>query len=126
MYVTLVAGKSTIRETASTGVHRKPSQIDHAFGVSYSKGHKISDIFGKWMVFRHYDELDEMWEKIRTAIASDKLHECMLARCATLKYDPTQEGPGPSTTSVISVYTEKHNIEDIGEIYNRTKFTSLG
>ena len=116
MYVTLVAGKSTIY-IASTGVHRKPSQIDHEFGVSYSRdieGHKISDIFGKWMVFRHYDELDEMWEKICSAIASDELHECILARCTTLKYDPTQEGPGPSTKSVISVYTEKHNIEDIG------------
>ena len=66
------------------------------------------------MVFRHYDEVDEMWEEIRTAIARDELQGCVLGRCTTMTYDPTQEGPGPSTTSVICVYTEEHNIDDIG------------
>ena len=109
--------RNTIQETASTREYSRPSQIDHVFAVTYSREieeHEKPDIFGKWMVFRHFDELDDIWEKIRKAIASDELQGCIHGRCTTLKYDPTQEGPGPSTKSVICVYTEEHNIDDIG------------
>ena len=29
-------------------------------------------------------------------------------------YNPTMSGPGPSTTGVIYVYTEEHNMDTIG------------
>ena len=34
---------------------------------------KKVDILGKWLVFKHYDEIDETWDKIRTAIVTDKM-----------------------------------------------------
>lgn len=65
-------------------------------------------------MFKHFDEIDDTWEKIRTAIASNELQGCLVAKCSAMKYHPTLEGPGPSTTSVICVYTEEHNMDDIG------------
>ena len=75
---------------------------------------KKVDILGKWLVFKHYDEIDETWDKIRTAIVTDNLQGCVDAKCSTMKYNSTGEGPGPSTTAVICVYTEDHNMDAIG------------
>jgi hypothetical protein len=69
---------------------------------------------GKWMVFKHYDEIDAAWEAIRTAMAKDELQGCEHAKCSTMRYHPSCEGPGPSTTAVICVYTKEHNMEAIG------------
>lgn len=101
-------------ETPDTTEHCKPSQVEHKFGVIYTKETADTKIFGKWLVFRSYDDIDETWEKICRAIAEDKLQSCVCAKCSTMKYNPTEEGPGPSTTTIISVYTEEHNIDDIG------------
>ena len=65
-------------------------------------------------MFKHIDEMDDTWEKIRTAMARDELQGCLVAKCSTMKYHPTLQGPGPSTTSVVCVYTEEHNMDDIG------------
>ena len=66
------------------------------------------------MAFKHFDEIDETWEKICKAIASGKLCGCEWAKCSTMRYDPTMEGPGPSTSVVICVHTKKDNMKDIG------------
>ena len=95
----------------------KPSQTRHVFGVCFCTDEKNileRKDYGKWLVFKHFDELDETWEKIRTAVANGELQGCTMAECTTLKYLPSEKGPGPSTTAVICVYTEEHDIDVIG------------
>ena len=65
------------------------------------------------MVFDHYDKLDITWKKICTAMAREELYGCS-AKCTTRRYNPTKEGPGPSTTGVICVYTNQRNVEGVG------------
>lgn len=74
----------------------------------------VTPTLGKWMVFKHYDEIDETWEKIRTAMARDELQGCLHAKCSTMRYHPSCEGSGPSTKAVICVYTKEHNMDAIG------------
>ena len=95
---------------------QKPSDIYDPFWVyvMVPTPDKKQDILGKWLVFKHYDEIDETWDKIRTAIVTDNLQGCVHAKCSTMKYNPTGEGPGPSTKGVICVYTEEHNMDAIG------------
>ena len=60
------------------------------------------------MVFKHFDEIDE---HRRTAMVRDKLQGCKWAKCTTLRYNPTKQGPGPSMTAVVSIHTEEHDVE---------------
>ena len=53
-------------------------------------------------------------KKFELLLGTDNLQGCVLAACTTMKHDPTQEGPGPSTTCVICVYTEEHDMDTIG------------
>ena len=103
--------EATIYETASTKDHYTPSQSTQAFQVFY--GDMPPDMYGKWMVFETYDKIDRTWEKIRTAIARGELPGCN-AKSTTKRYDPSKEGPGPSTSAVICVYTDKRSVDDIG------------
>ena len=64
-------------------------------------------------MFDYYDKLDTTWKKIRTAMARGELYGCS-AKCTTMRYDPTKEGPGPSTSGVICVYTRERNVEGVG------------
>ena len=70
--------------------------------------------FGKWLVFKHFDELEELWKRVRIAILTDKLQGCTDAKCSTIKYNPSVGGPGPRTKGVICVYTYEHNMDAIG------------
>ena len=72
------------------------------------------EIYGKWLVFRHLDRIDETWEKVCRALAKGRLGGCISAKCSTKRYNPTRSGPGPCTTAHISVYTEEGNIDAIG------------
>ena len=106
-----------IVETAETENFSKPSEIHDSFFVFYiveTDEEGAPPTLGKWMVFKHYDEVDEAWENIRTAVAKDELQGCLSAACSTMMYHPTLEGPGPSTNSVICVYTKEHNMDAIG------------
>ena len=58
--------------------------------------------------------IDETLEKMRTAIARGGLGGCRLAKCTTMRYNPTKEGPGPSTNAAVSVHTSKDNRSAIG------------
>ena len=107
-----------IETGASTGhLLYKPSQLEHTHWVHFSaeKCHaENQDIRGKWLVFRHYDELDETWEKIVMAIQRNELPGCVHAKCGTKRYHPSSVGPGPSTKTMICVFTDEHNMDDIG------------
>ena len=90
----------------------KPTNIQNKRWIELN--HREGMGYGKWLIFKHYDELDRTWEMIKTAILSDKLKGCKNAKCSTIYYDPTRVGPGPCTSGVISVYTERDNMEAIG------------
>ena len=119
--------ENAIIETPDTKTFCKPSQVKHAFRVYYNMkegGDQRPEICGKWLVFRYFDNVDETWENIRTALARNELGGCISAKCSTARYNPTRHGPGPVTTVAISVYTEEHNIDDIVSILpNRTSST---
>ena len=74
----------------------------------------FDNLLGRWLVFKHYDELDSTWEVIREAMCEDELQGCILISCSTMKYNPKESGPGPRTTGLIRVHTEEHNMDDIG------------
>ena len=42
------------------------------------------------------------------------LQGCTVAKCCTMRYNPSIAGPGPSTVGVICVYTCEYNMDDIG------------
>ena len=54
---------------STEGLH-KPSEIYDHFAViaDVSTPDKKVNILGKWLVFKHFDEIDDIWEKIRTSI----------------------------------------------------------
>jgi GTPase SAR1 family protein len=107
---------SAVYEYPSTTDHRKPSQVKDRFSIFYSRRPE-SDEFeshGKWVAFKRFDEIDDTWENIRTAMDRNELGGCEMARCSTMKYDPTKGGPGPCTYAVICVYTDEHNVDATG------------
>ena len=71
-------------------------------------------IYGKWLVFKDYDELNATWKSIVTAILEDRLEKCCTAKSSTLFYNPSCGGPGPSTSGVICVYTWDDDIDAVG------------
>lgn len=103
-------------ETQYTETYSKPSQVDdvHFVGIRLYTANSRPNILGKWMVFKHYDEIDRAWEVVRTSIIADELQGSVEATCSTMRYNPTLAGPGPSTTAVICVFTEEHDMDDIG------------
>lgn len=108
---------TSIRETVWTKRHAIPSHIHDKLQVFFDYG-SVINVYGKWMVFDHYDQLDTTWMKVRKAIAAGKLYDCS-AKCTTMMYNPTKEGPGPSTSGVICVYTNQQNVKGVG--YNLIK-----
>ncbi len=73
------------------------------------------EMHGKWMTFKHFDEIDATWKEIVTAMENNTLERCWVAKCSTLYYDPSSVGPGPTTSGVITVHTSKENIQLVGE-----------
>ena len=108
-------------ETRDTEVFKIPTKVTNVHSVHISTclhviedKHDHNDIVGKWMVFNHYDEIDETWMRIRTAILNYDMQGCAHALCSTMKYNPTVRGPGLDTVGVICVYTSKYDIDAIG------------
>ena len=108
----LTIADTTVYETSGTKRNAVPSRVTHAFRIFFNFG-SLKKSFGKWMVFDHYDKIDRTWENIRSAMARNQLPGCS-AKCTTMRYDPTAEGPGPSTQALICVYTEEENADRVG------------
>ena len=100
-------------EFKGTGDDDIPSKVQHKFWVCVDNGTPSTEIFGKWLIFRHFSELDEVWFKIKNAVLTDTLGGCKSAKCSTLRYNPTA-GPKPKTNGVICIYTEEWNMDEIG------------
>ena len=99
-----------------------PSEVKdfHAL-FAFPPGRKSKDMsmlsYGKWMIFRSYAAIDEMWHKVRTEVESGVLTESVLgASTTTMLYNPTMGGPGPSTSAVICVHTTEDNADSVGYI----------
>ena len=106
-----------IVEDASTKHPLAPSQVCNAhfvYLVLKEFSQDADEILGKWMIFKHFDEIDATWEKIRSAIIRRELLGCWHAKCSTMRYHPTSGGPGPALSAVICVYTEEHEMDAIG------------
>ena len=91
-----------------------PTQVQHEFWVYVNNGTPSTEILGKWMIFKHYFELDKVWDKVKNAVLTGTLGGCKSAKCSTLKYNPSTAGTGPQNSGVICVYTEKWNMDEIG------------
>lgn len=64
--------------------------------------------FGKWLVFRKHEELDETWQLIKTHVRSGYLGK-QCADCSTMVRTETS-----GTKGVICVFTSKEDIDEIG------------
>ena len=97
----------------NTDKMRLPTQVVDIPGITLRNDEKYDD-YGKWMVYKDLEDLDDAWKRIGEAILADKLPGCRDAKCSTLYYDPTRVGPGPCTTGAILVYTKKDDIDAVG------------
>ena len=73
-----------------------------------------SAIYGKWLVMKDIDKIDETWSQIVRAVINDELQGCQVSKCSTMLYNPSCSGPGPRTNNVICVYTCEHDMDAIG------------
>lgn len=104
-------------ETRDTEVNSLPTEVHDEFWIHVRRRrdpNQHDKTLGKWMVFKHYDEIDQTWKNIQTAILSDDMQGCVYAKCSTMMYSPSCSGPGPDTCGVICVYTSQNNMDDIG------------
>ena len=70
--------------------------------------------YGKWLVFKHFDELNVTWRKIIDAKRMGDLEGCTALKTSTKVYRPGSYGPGPCITGVIDVFTTKEQVESVG------------
>ena len=68
----------------------------------------------EWLVFKHFDEVNDTWKKIVEAIRDDKLCGCSSAKCSTLYYQPSEFGPGPLTESIIRITSSRQSVDGVG------------
>ncbi len=69
--------------------------------------------YGKWLVFRDVQLLDETWHVIEKAVESGELG-AMEASCSTRKYNPSETGPGSKQSGVIRVFTTEDTMDEVG------------
>ena len=92
-----------------------PSKIDSVFSIQYIVE---PPEYGKWMIFKHLDEIDDTWKAIQGALDTGRLQKYVSrVKCTTKMYNPTEKGPGPCTTASINVFlnsSEDRIIDDVG------------
>ncbi len=69
---------------------------------------------GKWMIFKHFDELRSTWRNIKRAKDEGRFDGSVYLKTSTKVYRPGSYGPGPCTTGVIEVYTKVGNRDSVG------------
>jgi len=107
---------TSIYEVQDTEVHAKPTEVDDVISIRVritGKGKQI--VYGKWIVCQNVDRVDDIWQKIVQAMKNDELGGCTEVKSSTRFYNPSAYGPGPITTSQISVYTSEENKMEVGE-----------
>ena len=93
-------------------------ELDEESETEHTKKEKLKDdksaIYGKWLVMKDIDKIDETWSQIVRAMINDELQGCQVCKCSTMFYNPSCSGPGPRTSTVICVYTCEHDMDAIG------------
>ncbi len=69
--------------------------------------------YGKWLVFKDVEQLDDTWRVIKQAVESGELG-AMEASCSTRRYNPTEAGPGSKQSGVIRVFTSEETMDEVG------------
>ena len=90
----------------------KPTEVDGVHKIYFEMRKCVT--IGKWMIFKHWDELDATWERVKMALLRDELQGYCNIACSTMRYNPSVSGPGPDLTGVICVYTQEHDMDAIG------------
>ena len=83
--------------------------------ICYGSFDGKSTIHGKWMVFKHFDQLNNALRNIIHAIEEGKLEGYEYLKASTKVYRPGSYGPGPCTTGVIEVYTTIEKKDKVGK-----------
>ena len=68
---------------------------------------------GKWLVFKHFDKLDETWHSIRKVVESGELGATG-AKCSTARENPNSRHQDKGKTGVICVYTSEESVDEVG------------
>ena len=111
---------SAVVESVTIGHHLtlstvNPTTVTDHYWVSVNAPHKITssgETFGKWLVFKQLEELDETWHMIRKAVESGELG-ALCAKCSTAEPDPSSH-PMDSSEGVIRVYTSEETMDEVG------------
>ena len=98
------AGVSTVDPTTVTD--------DHCVRAEPPCPPSDQKTFGKWLVFKQFEELDETWHMIRKAVESGELGATGAKRSAA-KLDPSSH-PRVSSEGVIRVYTSEETMDEVG------------
>ena len=69
--------------------------------------------YGKWLIFRNLEDLEETWRELIDEVASGRL-KVVGMKCSTLYYNPLRTGAGPRTTGTISVHTSEDDYIEVG------------
>ena len=69
-----------------------------------SQNQLIESVHGEWLVFKHFDEVNEIWRKIIEAIKDNILAGSSSAKYSTLYYQPSGFGPWPLTEFIIRYF----------------------
>ena len=78
-----------------------------------SKFRFYDESYGKWMIFRNFEDLYDSWYSIQAALRSGRLQATGIM-CSTLKYNPLFGGAGPKTVGVVTVYTKENDTMEVG------------
>ena len=89
-----------------------PTTVTDHYWVSVKAPHTITSSFGKWLVFKQLEELDETWHMIQKAVESGQLGATG-AKCSTAKPDPSSY-PMDSNIGVICIYTSEEMMDEVG------------
>ena len=104
---------SSIIEISSTV---NPTTVTDHYWVCVKAPHSITsseEAFGKWLVFKKVEELDETWHMIRRAVEWGELG-ALCVKCSTATPDPSSYPNDPGIKGVICVYTSEMGIDEVG------------
>ncbi len=100
---------------SSSGGHVNPTSVtDRSWVYVRAPSVATSDCstFGKWLVFKPKNLLDEAWHRVRSAVQEGKFgDECTGAKCSTSLRNPTESD---SSQGVFMVYTTKEGVDEVG------------
>ena len=91
---------------------QNPLEVTNKFHVVSYKTSNFPG-YGKWFIFRNFEDLNETWRELNDEVASGRL-KVVGMKCSALYYDPLCTGAGPRTIGKIAVYTNKGDCVEVG------------